>query len=275
MLGSGVARDLGWTGAHPLAPPGEVGCWRIGPLSVFVLRERRQIRIGARYDADRHAAAVETSGRGTLADLDRSGFSVRVPVADPVEDLYLAPRTADRWLLARVESRLLVPAGGRVDVFVAAPIWIDVSIGKRTLAEVPGFRPADAWWGPDTTRGELAYASRTKARLDAADMPRSPVRSITPVRIANPDDAPRDVERIALPLPEMSLFESEDGRLWTEALAMALDPPGATPRIEPGPPREAGAGKLVARPRRGRDDGGLTRAMGALVGLGGSGTWRD
>jgi hypothetical protein len=90
---------------------------------------------------------------------------------------------------------------------------------------------------------------------------------VTSVDLRNACDVALRVQRLALPLPQMSIFRDDSGELWTEATRVDHDLLVVTPaQIESSPPREAGPTTLVSRPRQDRQQNVLARALAAAFG---------
>jgi hypothetical protein len=247
-------------------PLGEVRRYEFGPMTLYVARNATDWDVGARLGDDPHAAVVDLDGPGTREDLSACTWRVRYPAPSHVHQLALAAASADRPVIARPESTLLVPARASTVVYLGSPVWVRILLGDEQIAELPAWRPSDTWFGPSTTEGELCYASRTMARTVLEELPFSPIRAITETTIANATDAAVRVDRIGLPLPAMSVFRSAGGRMWTEAVRVSLEESGASAtRVGKGPPAIAGECTRLASPRRPPDSGGLVRAFSALM----------
>jgi hypothetical protein len=116
--------------------------------------------------------------------------------------------------------------------------------------------------------GELCYASRTNARLHLANLPPRPHRATTRVTLRNGADSELVLERLALPVPHLSLHAGAEARLWTPSVTVERDRDGglAEVRLEATPPAEAGASELVAPAREADSRNVLVRALEALLG---------
>ena len=95
-------------------------------------------------------------------------------------------------------------------------------------------RPSDTWFGPSTLEGELCYESKTAVRFNLDNVPRRPHRAISVVRIRNRTDTQLSLERLKIPLPNLSLFGTEDGQLWTESITLERDEDGENATVKLG-----------------------------------------
>jgi hypothetical protein len=158
-----------------------------------------------------------------------------------------------------------------VDLFVSTPLWLRVKTGTNhahCLWDEPLLRPSDTWIGPDTTRGALAYASRTYMRLDPANVPVYPGRAVTRIRLENRAADLLALERLSLPVRGLALYCDAWGRLLTETMTLTREPGGelAAVRIEHGAPDGVDGAELLAKPREVPKRGGFIEALSSLLG---------
>lgn len=250
--------------------------WRIGPLSLWVTRLEHEWQVAHRWSDDpfdntyEHARAdVEIP-----AELERR----RYLFVEGGKRLSLTPRVADRPVVARPEQPLIIPAGESATLYVASSVWVELAVGDarragepgKPFAELPVWRMSSTWFGEDTLEGTLCYATRSRAILPSglrAARPTRGPRVVTAVDLRNACDVALRVQRLALPLPQMSIFCDDDGDLWTEATRVDHDLVVVTPaHIESSPPTEAGPTTLVSRPRQDRQQNVLARALAAAFG---------
>lgn len=249
-----------WWGKHQLEE-GEAGRWRVGSLDLWIRRTRLDWRYGWAHSDD------------SLEDT----LDVEVPVKGPCEEdlpderarfgfdrtdttIELLPVLADRSVVARPAVPFFVPPGQTVELFVSTPLWITLRAGKSDLAEVPCSRPSDTWFG-NNTRGKLCYATRTLLRRRLEELPLRPHRVVSCLSVENVSDSLLALERISLPMPQLTLFASPSGTLWTERVTVkkGADDDLSAVTLGKGAPRMAGGGKSVAAPRspQGRSFGSL------------------
>jgi len=172
---------------------------------------------------------------------------------DHASPLQLRPRLADRTVVVRPADPLFLMPGATVDIYVSTIIWVvlELASDNTQLIDRTAHRPSDTWFGPSTRVGELAYASRTSARLDPHELPHRPNRATTRIRLVNDSPAPRSLERVMLPAPELELWQLASGMLWTQGVELALGSDEEAPvRLDPGPPALADHGEAGAAPVR-------------------------
>ncbi|MEX2503116.1 MAG: hypothetical protein WD336_12130, partial [Trueperaceae bacterium] len=181
----------------------------------------------------------------------------------------------DRAVIVRPADPLTVPAGESVVLYVSTPLWLAIATHgpRHVLLEVPCYRPSDTWFGPSTREGDLAYASRTTARLDLADLPTRPHRAITPVQVTNRARDPLLIDRLRVPVEHLPLYGGARG-LWTPRVRLVRGGEHndqADVQIDDGPPPQAGRSERLAPPRRTSDAGLNLRSFGRWLGLGAGG----
>jgi hypothetical protein len=262
--------------------------WRIGPLSLWVARLDREWHVAHRWSDDPFDSAydLEHADVEIPAGLERT----RYLFVESTRRLSLTARVADRPVVARPEQPVIIPAGESATLYVASPVWVELAVGGtrhsddpgHAFAELPIWRMSSTWFGENTLEGTLCYATRSPANLSseirAALSTGAPARAheprptrgprvVTAVDLRNDCHVALRVQRLALPLPQMSIFSDTNGDLWTEATRVAHDLVLATPaHIESSPPREVGPTTLVSRPRQDRQQNVLARALAVAFG---------
>ncbi len=265
---SGSAR---WWGDHALGPD-EFGHWRVGPTEFWIMRSRLEWRCQRRVGADAEATALAWQAP---ADGERPEAAVgqtdRLGLRATGDTIRLTPVMADRPVVVHPEARLHLPRGEELVLYVSTPLWVRVETVDpvRLFVEFPLLRPSDTWFGPTTAQGELCYATRTAARLNVENVIHRPYRVVTAVRIVNRSEETMTIEKLKLPVVNMSVFAAADGRLWTEAVTLEHTAPGAQTGMEVGrqPPEVAGPTAPVAPTRLRPSRNLLVWAFGG-IGLG-------
>jgi hypothetical protein len=172
--------------------------------------------------------------------------------------------------LPRLPIRLLPECEATLNV--GSPVWVRVEVGKPavTLRELPSQRLSDTWFGGSTREGELCYATETRARLLAENLPVLSRSAVTAVRIRNRAPSPLSVERLKLPVPLLSLYCDRLGRLWTEEVTLTRNEESemASLDIGQGPPDAAIGAELLTPPRSATEPNLWIRAFSGLFGFG-------
>jgi hypothetical protein len=238
---------------------------------LWVSNLEREWQVAHRWSDDPFDDALEIARDDVErpADLRPS----RYLFSDSLSLLSLTPRVADRPVVTRPELPLIIPGGESATIYMASPLWVELATGSAgtggkpnkllpSFLELPVWRASKTWFGDDNLDGTLCYAARTRARVEPGDV-RGP-RITTSARINNHHGEGLLIERLALPLPQMSVFRDEQGMLWTEATTVPYSGAATGPaRIESAPPPEAGKVTLISRPREDRHTNVLARALSA------------
>lgn len=268
-----MGRIKPWWGEFALTE-GMVACWRIGPAQLWVEHLRHEWRIGYLRDdmADEDVCEVVLSL--PLGQVPATARLSRYSFPTSSSRLSIMPLLADRAVISRPDVPLFIPPAQAIQLYVSTPLWLQVRSGEEDtlLQEQPIVRPSDTWFGPTTRAGGLSYAASTMARTSLEDFPFSAWRAVTPIRITNYGTDVAVVERLHLPVPFLSLYQSQDGTLWTQSVVLRRSSEGVLELEQLGAeaPVEAGASTLLTGPRRRADRGLLSKAFGSLFGQGGS-----
>lgn len=258
-----------WFGTYTV-PEGRVVYGRLGPLQLWLAHRPTEWRIAVLGGGDPldPVAAMDPPADG--ADIPPEADVQRFATATPGDKIELMPALADRPVVARPVPTMTVPAGHRVELFVSTPLWLRFSLPapKRMLFEVPISRPADTWFGVDTQHGTLCYASRTAARLLLDNLPLLAHRVVTRVAVRNDANDGLLLERLGVPMPNLTLFADRQHRLWTQSVLAGRDPAGSLGPAElgTGPPAEAIEPRLLAGPREHGAPTVLHRALQVFLG---------
>lgn len=261
----GDSRPAAWWGVFPL-PEGEKRLWRIGPLSLLVLRSAGEWRLV--YETQ--ASSVDPSLIVNASILEGSPSDEatvrRIGFEEPPDSAELVPALPDRSLVVAMEEPLLLPPSERTTIYINIFVWMRVLAGPggTVVLDTPLFRPSDTWFGPSTRVGELAYSSRSKARTELESLSALPHCAISAVHVVNQGASNLSLEQLRLPTQNLSLFETPQGRLWTERVTLVREADGemAAVKIDEKPP-EAEA-RLLAKARQKADRRLLIRAFGHI-----------
>jgi hypothetical protein len=232
-----------------------------------VTRDQYEWRIATEAGEDPLAndlRIAEVVGQGPDDTVETKRFALR----NDHNIVRLVPALADRPVIVKTDRPLYIPAGEEATLFVGSPLWIAVHVGARftRVLDVAIFQPSDTWFGPDTLSGELCYASRTTARLKLANLPFRPHRAVSAARIRNKATSNLLLEKLKVPVQNLSLYASAEGHLWTEGLTLEReeDTDAANVRLDKRPSR-SDAVTLVSAPREKVSKGFLLDAFGGLL----------
>ena len=261
-------RDHPWWGNFPLAV-GMCRRWRLGPLTFWVQRLAFEWRLAHMVNDDQ--VAYEAGVIDADEDLTLLPGMQRHCLADDVTGIHIMPALADRPIISKPEKPLFIPSGEEVTLFMAFPLWLRLDAGtpRRPLKDLPTVRLSDTWYGSSIQEGGLCYASRNFGRLVIDELARRPHRVTTAVVLHNRSPEPLYVDRLNVPLPNLSLYQDASGCLWTERVRLERreNETGLHLEVGRGLPSEAEDARLIALPRHGPRRNALARALGNLLSL--------
>lgn len=262
-------QDAGvWWGRYEIAP-GQAGRWKIGPLCLWA--ENREQEWMITTDSAPEPLDTEIEIACPLVDEapPEGGTIRRFATQQTVGDFWLTPMLADRPVVARPEVPFHLLPGEELTLYLSTAAWVRMEVGKgrQPLTDLPTFRASDTWFGVSTREGELCYASRTKVRLNRENLTPHPSRAITAVHLRNRGEDTLKLERIALPVPSLSLFSDDHGSLWTESISVERTKDGKMGELKLAgtAPSEATGARLVAEPRIQEPQNVLVRALSSWL----------
>jgi hypothetical protein len=258
-----------WWGAFSV-PENQSGRWCIGPAIITISHLKNEWTVAYATAAEAAEDIVEVALG--IAQPEEPGSKVQVArfcLSHADSTLILTPALADRSVVIRTEKPLHVLPAQEVKLYVSSPLWVRIETGdpRIIMQDIPILRPSDTWFGTSTIEGELCYANRVYGRFRLEDIIFRPHRAITPVLLRNHGKEPLLLERLNLPVPNLSLYESEEGYLWTQSTILEAGVNNkAALELKKGAPKEAKNSKLVNGPRIKAEKNILSRALKNLIG---------
>lgn len=262
-----MARDRpSWWGSFDLEE-GRTGRWRVGPLELWIERRAHEWRVRHMRSDDHLDARVEVDVPASSSEAPPESELNRFALRRTSQTVRVSPLLADRPVVVRPATPFHLMAGEEATLYVSTPLWVSID-SPTPLLDLPSFRPSDTWFGPNTMRGELCYASRTAAELDLDHVVVRPARAITTLRLHNRAADPVLVERMNLPTRHLSLFVDDRGAFWTDRLTVTRESRGdeSSVRVDAGAPPAAPSAMRFADPRDAEDRSTVVRAFSALLG---------
>ncbi|MBU1239403.1 DUF432 domain-containing protein [Myxococcota bacterium] len=215
------AEGVRWWGSSPL-PEGKIHCLSLGPLNLYSEKLENEWRIGLLRGTDPLESAV-TTAHFSAGDLPANIPWERFAGGQLDSPLFISPALADRPVVSRPTNAYYLPSTESVTFFIGTPVWVKVMTAKgNVLKDFPVFRPSDTWFGPTTDQGQLCYASRTFCNVDLASVPYRPHRAVTSVTIKNKSPETIPIEKIKLPVGNLSLYIGPGNRIWTQDITYEI-----------------------------------------------------
>lgn len=257
-----------WWGKFDI-PLNSNATWKIETLSFAIHHLDNEWQISNRRDNFDEALTNKIAfSQGTFDPSDYTN-TTRHMFRKTTSTLELKPQLADRTVVTRPAMPINLAPGEEVTLYISTPLWVQFEINdKRSgiLDELAIQRFSDTWFGPSTREGDLCYASQTSGRTSLESLPVRPSRAITPLIIINQASDKLLIDRIALPVPLLSLFATEAGLLWTQAATLIREGDGgmAELKLAKDAPKEAKSAERINKPRQQPERGMLVRAFSSI-----------
>lgn len=240
----------------------------IGPLTVFLYRAADAWLVKA-VNGDETESGATVCRRAGTGEAGPEG-ATRFAFAETPSIVALMPLLADRPVVVRPRTPVSIPPGERATFYISTPVWVSVEVGAARLAlcKFSGVRMSDTWFGPNTREGDLCYSTPTHARSRLDEVPRRPHRVVTPVEVRNESSEMLPVDKLSLPVPQLSVYGAHDGSLWTQAVTFVHRAKDAFAELKISEHIPAVSARLVSGPRVEPERGGLVRAFSGIFGRG-------
>jgi len=241
-----------WFGRRTL-DDGQCGRWQVGPFTLWARRSAREWHLACSTAPDAAVGEVRVELPSPVAEPAEDAELHRYAFRAAPAEITLTPALADRPVVVRPKAPLLLPPGEEVTVYASVPLWLEVGLGQPATAVLdrPLLRPSDTWFGASRRYGELCYSTRTAAHLDLAELTMLPHHAVAAVRLVNHGRTLLPVERLRLPIEQMSVYRCGQDALWPESgpLERQGDDTMAGVKLGSGPPADAGPAELIRGPR--------------------------
>ena len=245
--------DLQWWGEQSFAL-GQTRSWQFGSLWLTITRDRYEWRMA--YHRSKHVEANQHTWQQLEAEqpIPQPVKIERFLFAETPAKLLLLPRLADRSMVVKPINPIFIPAGQQGQLYVSTPLWLTARPSPQAdpLFDLPIIRPNDTWFGPDTLKGEICYATPVFGRTHLADLAVSGLWAVTPIHFRNRSSRQLQLDRMNLPVDALPLFQSLDnGQLWTSEIEVIQESHTRPPkvRIHQRMPEPAGEVRFVSPPR--------------------------
>lgn len=243
--------------------------WQIEPLSFAIQHLDKEWRISHQRDSNDDVFADQWQ-------FDRNEFvpenypkTTRYVFRKSTSTIEIKPQLADRTIVTKPATPISLVPGEEVVLYVSTPLWLQFEIGGQdssSLDELAIHRMSDTWFGPSTREGEFCYASKTSGRINLENMLIKPNRAITPLIIRNLGADKFLLERVALPVPLLSLYATPSGQLWTQPATLIREDSGGMAELKLGKDaaKEAKDAVRINKARIQPEKGMLVRAFSAM-----------
>jgi len=246
---------------------GDIGRWQIGASTLWLTRYPQEWRIAHLQNSNDPLAPKINYTTVSHQNIHTDSKVYRYSFKHAPTILNLQPVLADRPVVIKPREPFQVQSGEEVTMYVMTPLWIRVAVGESNnkLRDFPSFRPSDTWFGSNTIEGELCYASSTLGRLRLQDLPDTPNRAITAVKIRNRSKTNLLLDRVKLPVQYLALYRDKND-LWTQSITLSREQntDNASLQIGKGAPVEASEAERLTAPQLKAEKNLVVRAFSRL-----------
>ncbi len=257
-----------WWGEFDI-PINSAAQWQIESLSFAIHHLEKEWQISYQREHIEEALFNKMYFSKGLVDESKYSTATRHVFKKSSSLLALKPQLADRTVVTRPSTPISLAPGEEITLYISTPLWVQFEIGGKSGSVIEEFainRPSDTWFGRSTREGELCYASQTSGRTNLENLPARPSRAITPLNVINHAEDKLLLERVALPVPLLSLFGTPEGLLWTQPATLIREDDGGMAELKLGKdaPMEAVNAVRVNKPRQQPVKGMLVRAFSSI-----------
>lgn len=231
----------------------------VGDLSLSILRLKHEWLLNYHWDKVENGGAFSCKYQDDWPEHFTS--PERVVMESMSSEVTFSPLLADRPVVVRPFSPLIIPGNNTITLHVSTPVWLAVNFSVSMIKELATQQLSDTWMGALTQQGELCYGSQTHARLDTDLLVKRPYRVLTPVTLHNKSDDNCTIERLSIPCPYLSIFYSQ-GQYITEPLFIVMEQKMRRGIVEIGKVNDA---PRITKPRKKADRGILVSAWENLI----------
>jgi hypothetical protein len=265
-------------GDHALTADGDTERVTVGPLTLWFRRVKNELWV-THHRADNgrstpSATGLQRPSPAPAAPSPTAEWS-RWAFREPPETVRLQPVLPDRILVVKPEVSFVLLRRARARIYARVPAWVSIRGVDRSgevhqLTEIPSVVLSDTWWG-DFVDGELAYWLTTKARRALAPELFEPHMIIATIQLNNVSSDDLPVEKLALRVEHLSIFETE-GNLWAEEVKVDYrgEHEGSDIRMDDNPPDEVRDAREIT-PARTQGRGFRARTFSRIKALSGFG----
>jgi hypothetical protein len=154
---------------------------------------------------------------------------------------------------------------------VGLPLWLQLHINNNPVAilDIPTVRISDSWFGPDTRRGVICYATKDDEQLDLTPNSTAHSRATMEIRVINESDEPLSLDKVSIPAPNLGLYVDKKGSLVTRRVTLTREQDeNASLTIDDVLSCELNESEvsLLCKPREDIGKNKITKALSALFG---------
>jgi hypothetical protein len=141
------------------------------------------------------------------------------------KEVSVLPALADRAIICRPKVTVTLLPKQQISLFVGLPLWLQLHINNNPVAilDIPTVRISDSWFGPDTRRGVICYATKDDEQLDLTPNSTAHSRATMEIRVINESDEPLSLDKVSIPAPNLGLYVDKKGSLVTRRVTLTRE----------------------------------------------------
>lgn len=141
------------------------------------------------------------------------------------DHVILQPALADRSITCKPKVTVTLFPRQQVSLFVGLPLWLQLHMeGIATaILDIPTVRISDSWFGPDTRKGVICYASTNNEQLDLKPTINHGTRASLEVRVNNNSDQILSLDKVSIPVPHLALYVDKDRKFCTRRMTLTRE----------------------------------------------------
>jgi hypothetical protein len=214
---------------------GQILSLRFGPLDLYIGHFFQEWRVSwySTNDYLDNSFRLELPFNGSVPEILNS--QVRYTYSRPCNSfIKVTPVLGDLPFVAKPTKPLMVLPGETVKIFMSIPLFLRIEIEQpyALVQEIPVILSPRTWFGETTIIGTVCYATRIKAVLDKKELVHRPYRATSQLIIENRGEDSLHVERLKVPAPHLSLYQTEDGLFVTNVIHYIRDSSGSIKTVD-------------------------------------------
>ena len=247
---------------------GQIYACAMAQLRLWFMRSSQGWQVASQYEAESVFQPLHE-----VAEIAEPVAWNRFVTPATAVSMHVVPVLPDRPVMTRPEARIEIAPHHQAHFFVTIPVCVRLEVSgsgfphPMTLCERPTRVLSKTWFGHPAEEGEIGYALATRARQGLEELTDVEGRAICPVLVDNGTHEPLAFAQLQLSVRHMSVYLSEDGKLWTNECRLGYTGSGFTAELTFGraAPEQAQKARLVSGPREAPKSGLTARAItGAL-----------
>lgn len=141
------------------------------------------------------------------------------------DHVILQPALADRSITCKPKVTVSLFPKQQISLFVGLPLWLQLHMDgiETALLDIPTVRISDSWFGPDSRKGVICYASTNNEQLDLKPTVNHGTRVTLEVRVKNNSDAILSLDKLSIPVPHLALYVDKENEFYTRRMTLTRE----------------------------------------------------